>query len=83
MWGEGVAVGWSVLSGSYCISMPAYILVCVCVCVGGGYYVINCVWQVLIARRYHLPSCSSCNPKEPARSLLHCVEIYIRLICSC
>jgi hypothetical protein len=65
-----------IMSGSYCISLTACVLVwvCVCVCVGGWLYCgINCVWQVLIARRCHLPSCSSCNPEEPVRSLVHCV----------
>ena len=48
---------------------------CISRCMGGGVGV--CVageWvQVLLEKRWYLPRCCGCGPKEPVCSLVHCV----------
>ena len=44
-------------------------------CMGGGVgvYVAGEWVQVLMEKRWYLPRCCGCGPKEPLRSLVHCV----------
>ena len=37
---------------------------------GGG---LECMLQVLMEKRWYLPRCCGCGPKEPVCSLVHCV----------
>ena len=58
---------------------------CVSRCMGEGVglYVAGEWVQVLMEKRWYLPRCCGCGPKEPVYSLVHCVEVCIRLAGSC
>ena len=49
---------------------------CMSSCMGGGFVgvCVACEWvRVLLEKRWYLPRCCGCGPKEPVYSLVHCV----------